>query len=250
MWPTEPRPGVFQRRWWTPGRGDSKSPSLEDASTLLKWSFMLEWCLGACNPGSAAPRQAPAWALRDAKLHLASTWGEREKGPRLLISYFITLLQYCGWLSTWEWLSIQFWFCKLLRDRSLYPMLLHFRMNKGSDVKLLFRNHNYENPIKLFKRQLELPRSPFLFCDEKNLCFWAVEENPAHNCMFHRSYKLCKTSDCNGNKNNPVMVAGAKWSSTLKIAWPHSPVAWVLNAHHSEIIHLSFLPMVTESHTL
>lgn len=90
----------------------------------------------------------------------------------------------------------------------------------------------------------------FLFCDEKNLCSWAEEENPAHNCMFHRSYKLCKTSDCNGNKNNPVMVAGAKWSSTLKIARQHSPVAWVLHAYHSEIIHLSFLPMVTEPYSI
>lgn len=42
-------------------------------------------------------------------------------------------------------------------------MLLHFRMNKGSDVKLLFRNRNYGNPVKLFKGQFELLCSPF-FC--------------------------------------------------------------------------------------
>lgn len=86
-----------------------------------------------------------------------------------------------------------------------------------------------------------------LFLNDKNLYSWTNDKDPAQNYTFHRSYKLFKTSGSNGNKNNPVMVAGAKWSRTLKIAWLQSLVAWVLRAYHSKIIHLSFLPMVTRS---
>lgn len=128
--------GVHQRRWWIASRGVSSSASLEDSGILLKQSFFPSTtqrrCLRVCDL-----RQhgfVPGTSLRPLKEMLSSTWPatwwEWETGPRLLISYFITLLQYCGWLSSWEWLFVQFWFCKLLRDRSLYSALLHFRMNK------------------------------------------------------------------------------------------------------------------------
>lgn len=92
--------------------------------------------------------------------------------------------------------------------------------------------------------------SLLLFSNDKSLCSLAKDKDPAQNYTFHSSYKLLKTSVSNGNKNNSVMVAGAKWNSTLKIAWLHSPVAWVLHEYDSKIIHLSFLPVVARSQSM
>lgn len=79
------------------------------------------WYLGVCDRRQRS--FTPGTSLQHLKEMLSYTWPsaqwEWEKGPRFLITYFIILLQYCGWLSTWEWLFMQFWFCKLLRDRSL-----------------------------------------------------------------------------------------------------------------------------------
>lgn len=82
--------------------GVSSSASLEDSGILLKQSFFPSTtqrrCLRVCDL-----RQhgfVPGTSLRPLKEMLSSTWPatwwEWETGPRLLISYFITLLQYCG----------------------------------------------------------------------------------------------------------------------------------------------------------
>lgn len=117
--------GVCQRRWQRASSrqcGVSTLASFVGSVRLLKWELPpWGWYLGVCDLRQRS--SAPGTSLQPLKELLSSTWlcawWEWEKGPRFLISYFIILLQYCGWLSSWEWFCMQFWFCKLLRDRSL-----------------------------------------------------------------------------------------------------------------------------------